>query len=45
MGSIDTLTKFMIAWKNSNWSEMFENAQITCKKTYYSYHTRRGQNI
>lgn len=29
MNAIDTLTKFLNAWKDSNWSEMFENAQIT----------------
>jgi len=29
MGAVDTLTKFMNAWKDSNWSEMFENSQIT----------------
>ncbi len=29
MDAIDTLTKFMNAWKDSNWSEMLENAQKT----------------
>lgn len=29
MGPIDTLTKFMNAWKDSNWSEMLKNAQKT----------------
>jgi len=27
--AIGTLTNFMNAWKDSNWSEMLENAQIT----------------
>jgi len=29
MGAMDTLKNFMNAWKNSNWSEMLENSQIT----------------
>ncbi len=29
MSATDTIKNFMNAWKDSNWSEMFENAQIT----------------
>lgn len=29
MGPISALENFMNAWKNNNWSEMFENTQIT----------------
>ena len=29
MGATDTLKNFMNAWKDSNWSKMFENSQIT----------------
>ena len=29
MDAIDALTNFMNAWKDNNWSEMFENSQIT----------------
>ena len=29
MGATDTLKNFMNAWKDSNWSGMFENSQIT----------------
>ncbi|GAJ16270.1 unnamed protein product, partial [marine sediment metagenome] len=29
MGAIDALKNFMNAWKDSNWSEMLENSQVT----------------